>query len=143
MQALVAALSLGFLSSLHCVGMCGPIALALPLNRSSKLNALGGILLYNLGRSFSYAFLGGMLGLAGMGLLLHHSRRAGPVGVDRAIASSDAWLRPRRERRGRVDEPACILWCSTKETARYGTRVTRNGILARDPSPGSPVGTGV
>jgi hypothetical protein len=35
------------------------------------------------------------------------------------------------------------LWRSGKDTARYGTRVTRNGILARDPSPGSPVGTGV
>jgi len=81
--------------------------------------------------------------LVGMGLFLHHSRRADPLGVDRALASSDSRLRPRRERGGRAAEPSCILWRSARDTARCGTRVTRNDILARDPSPGSPVGTGV
>lgn len=61
----LAALVLGLLGSLHCVGMCGPIALALPLRRdhAGKLN--GGILLYNLGRALTYALLGAVSGLAG------------------------------------------------------------------------------
>lgn len=61
----VAALVLGLLGSLHCVGMCGPIALALPLDRSSNGRISGGILLYNSGRAITYAALGALSGLAG------------------------------------------------------------------------------
>lgn len=61
----VAALVLGLLGSLHCVGMCGPLALALPVRRDNRAKLYGGIFLYNIGRAISYAFLGAMSGLAG------------------------------------------------------------------------------
>lgn len=67
---ILAAVSLGLLSSLHCVGMCGPIALALPLNRHSGWTMLGGVLLNNLARISGYALLGVLAGTAGMGLAL-------------------------------------------------------------------------
>jgi hypothetical protein len=70
MALFLAAFSLGFLSSLHCVGMCGPIALAVPVDRRSWLHSLFGITVYNAGRIASYTLLGAFLGLAGMGLLL-------------------------------------------------------------------------
>jgi uncharacterized protein len=54
----------GLVSSLHCMGMCGPIALALPTK-----NALNAIL-YNLGRIATYAVLGTVFGLFGKGLYL-------------------------------------------------------------------------
>lgn len=56
---------LGFLSSLHCVGMCGPLALALPVRHLPALKRRAGILLYNIGRVLSYASAGFLLGLAG------------------------------------------------------------------------------
>jgi sulfite exporter TauE/SafE len=59
------ALTLGFLGSFHCVGMCGPIALALPLNRDSLFSKTSGALLYNFGRAFIYALLGALFGLLG------------------------------------------------------------------------------
>ncbi len=59
------ALTLGFLGSFHCVGMCGPIALALPLNRESLFSKISGALLYNFGRAFTYALLGALFGLLG------------------------------------------------------------------------------
>lgn len=62
-----AALTLGFLGSFHCIGMCGPIALALPLDRSSKARAAAGTLLYNSGRMLTYAVLGLFMGLIGQG----------------------------------------------------------------------------
>lgn len=62
---LLAALVLGLLGSLHCVGMCGPIALAIPVKREKPGVLAGGILIYNFGRAFTYAILGAISGLAG------------------------------------------------------------------------------
>ncbi len=70
MELFLAALSLGFLGSFHCVGMCGPIALALPLNNKSKLARLFGALFYNSGRVITYSLLGGFFGLAGKSFIL-------------------------------------------------------------------------
>ena len=56
---------MGLAGSLHCIGMCGPIAMALPLgNKSNRERLLGGTL-YNLGRVLTYTWLGLVLGLAG------------------------------------------------------------------------------
>jgi len=67
---LIAALSLGFLSSLHCLGMCGPIALALPLNRHSLWTMLGGLTLNNFSRITGYSLMGLIAGGLGKGLAI-------------------------------------------------------------------------
>ena len=67
---LLAAISLGFLGSFHCIGMCGPIALTIPVKRTSSLSIIGGGLVYNLGRIFTYACLGLIFGLLGQGFVL-------------------------------------------------------------------------
>jgi hypothetical protein len=67
---LASAFLLGIISNLHCLGMCGPIALAIPLNRSSKSAMLFGILQYHLGRVLIYAILGYIVGYIGMGIKL-------------------------------------------------------------------------
>jgi sulfite exporter TauE/SafE len=62
----ISAFMLGLAGSLHCLGMCGPIALALP--RATEETALGfrtGRLLYNLGRTATYAVLGAAFGWLG------------------------------------------------------------------------------
>lgn len=60
----------GFVGSLHCVGMCGPIALALPVFGESKLSVFFGRLLYNIGRVVTYSILGALFGLFGSRLVL-------------------------------------------------------------------------
>jgi len=70
MNIILTALSLGFLGSFHCVGMCGPIALALPLNRTSTFSKFNGAITYNLGRMFTYTLLGGIFGLIGESLVI-------------------------------------------------------------------------
>ncbi len=58
MEFLLAAISLGFLGSFHCLGMCGPIALALPIGKQKGIARMGSILVYNLGRAFTYSVFG-------------------------------------------------------------------------------------
>lgn len=59
---------LGISSSLHCLGMCGPIAMAIPVDRSSNGRILFGALQYNLGRIFTYSILGVIVGSMGFTL---------------------------------------------------------------------------
>lgn len=68
MEFIISGLILGFLTSFHCVGMCGPIAIALPLHGKSKLQKLFEGILYNLGRTTTYIIFGFILGLFGQGL---------------------------------------------------------------------------
>jgi sulfite exporter TauE/SafE len=63
--AILTGLGIGALGSFHCVGMCGPIALALPVGGKSPLEKTFSILLYNLGRASSYALMGLIFGLIG------------------------------------------------------------------------------
>ena len=67
---LIAALFLGIISSLHCIGMCGPIALLLPVDRANTSRKALQILLYHLGRLTAYGMLGFVFGLLGRGFYL-------------------------------------------------------------------------
>ena len=64
------AFTIGLLGSLHCVGMCGPIALSLPYQGAGRLAAAGNALLYNLGRIATYMLIGSLFGLLGKGIFL-------------------------------------------------------------------------
>ncbi len=64
------AFMMGLVGNFHCAGMCGPIAIALPLDRTSWIKRLWGSILYNLGRTITYALLGAFFGLVGQGVVL-------------------------------------------------------------------------
>lgn len=70
---LVAAFAVGFMGSLHCIGMCGGISSALstairPVQGNPIWHQLLYQLLYSLGRITAYACAGAIMGLAGAGL---------------------------------------------------------------------------
>ncbi|MEP1984846.1 MAG: sulfite exporter TauE/SafE family protein, partial [Maribacter dokdonensis] len=54
--------------SLHCVGMCGPIAFMLPVDRTNNYKKFGQIFIYHFGRLLAYGFIGLVFGLLGKGL---------------------------------------------------------------------------
>jgi uncharacterized protein len=60
----------GLAGSFHCMGMCGPIALALPLGKSSFIQATISRLLYNFGRILTYSALGAAFGYFGKALFI-------------------------------------------------------------------------
>ena len=69
-MAIWTAFTLGLLGSLHCVGMCGPLALAMPYQAATRLGTAANVLLYNAGRILTYALLGLFIGTLGKGLFL-------------------------------------------------------------------------
>ncbi|HMQ62757.1 MAG TPA: sulfite exporter TauE/SafE family protein [Flavilitoribacter sp.] len=75
------AFTIGLLGSLHCVGMCGPIACALPAGEQSPWKTAGNLLLYNSGRIATYIFLGLLIGVLGKGLFMAGLQRWLSIGA--------------------------------------------------------------
>lgn len=67
---LYTAFAFGLISSMHCVGMCGPIAMMLPVDNHNQAKKVTQIMSYHLGRIFSYAAIGFIFGLLGRGFFM-------------------------------------------------------------------------
>ncbi|WP_411894560.1 sulfite exporter TauE/SafE family protein [Winogradskyella sp. A2] len=67
---LLSGLILGLLGSLHCVGMCGPIAFMLPVDRSNSFKKVSQISVYHFGRLIAYSIIGLIFGLVGKSLYI-------------------------------------------------------------------------
>ena len=67
---LYSAFILGLISSLHCIGMCGPIAMMLPVDHQNKAKKVTQIVTYHFGRLTAYATIGLIFGLLGRGFFL-------------------------------------------------------------------------
>ncbi|MFD1629729.1 sulfite exporter TauE/SafE family protein [Pseudopedobacter beijingensis] len=65
MNHLQLAFFIGLFGSLHCVGMCGPLAFAIPNGDKKRWLVVIDKLIYQLGRAISYAFLGLLVGMLG------------------------------------------------------------------------------
>ncbi len=69
-QIFIPAFILGLVSSFHCIGMCGPIALLLPVESLAPSKRTIGIILYNLGRVSTYTGMGLFFGWLGRGIFI-------------------------------------------------------------------------
>ncbi|WP_423914303.1 sulfite exporter TauE/SafE family protein [Capnocytophaga gingivalis] len=67
---LVLAFTLGLFGSLHCVGMCGPIVLLIPLQRQRKGFRYLQLGAYFIGKTLTYALMGLLFGLVGEGVFI-------------------------------------------------------------------------
>lgn len=78
------AIGIGFLGSFHCIGMCGPIALALPPADSRQVFIVGR-LLYNAGRIVTYTLLGALFGALGGAVQLFGAQQGLSIAVGVAM----------------------------------------------------------
>ena len=67
---LVLAFTLGLFGSLHCVGMCCPIALLIPLQRQRKGFRSLQLGAYFIGKTLAYVLMGLLFGLVGEGIFI-------------------------------------------------------------------------
>ncbi len=101
---------LGLFGTGHCVGMCGPLILALP----PLTGSVGRQLLYHLGRITTYSAVGALLGASGAGLTLAASATTdslvwvtrAQLGMAVAVAAAMAWMG--LHRLGLLAEPAFL-----------------------------------
>jgi len=88
MEILFSAFVLGLMGSFHCVGMCGPIALSLPLRGTGFLQKFTGGALYNLGRTLGYGVMGGVFGFIGQGFQMLGFQRWVSIGMGMLMVAS-------------------------------------------------------
>lgn len=65
MEYLITGLAIGILGNAHCIGMCGPLALAIPLPENGR--KAWAIVLYQMGKTMAYMALGLLLSFIGTG----------------------------------------------------------------------------
>ena len=67
---LYSAFIFGLISSFHCIGMCGPIAMMLPVDRTNETKKVTQIITYHIGKLTAYGILGLVFGLLGRSFYL-------------------------------------------------------------------------
>ncbi|MEM8559118.1 MAG: sulfite exporter TauE/SafE family protein [Bacteroidota bacterium] len=127
MDWLLAGFVFGFVGSVHCVGMCGPLALALPGAAAARVRFIVGRMLYNLGRATTYAGLGAGLGALGAVVTLAGWQRWLAFGLGVVLVLL-AFVPVLRRRLGRV-EGVTARWLGPL-LARVGPLYQRGGLAA-------------
>ena len=79
--AMISGLTLGAAGSLHCVGMCGPLSLALPTFHLSRTKQFVSLLIYQSGRVITYSLIGLLFGLAGRRIYISGYQRWFSIGL--------------------------------------------------------------
>lgn len=85
---------IGLAGSFHCIGMCGPIVLALPGGKDSPWRLFWSRLLYNIGRTLTYGFMGLIMGLIGESISLGGYQR--PLSITIGVLILIAVILPSR-----------------------------------------------
>jgi len=119
----------GLGGSLHCVGMCGPIVMALPGASNSRLSYLWGRLLYNFGRAVTYALMGAALGAFGQTLRVAGYQQGLSIGLGvlmlLVILLPSGWVsrKIKWQPYHKVRDSIKLLW------ARFFTKGTRRSLF--------------
>ncbi|MGB0368632.1 MAG: sulfite exporter TauE/SafE family protein [Flavobacteriales bacterium] len=75
------AFAIGALGSFHCIGMCGPIALSVPMGGKTGLAGIARGLAYNFGRIATYSILGFIVGFLGKHITIGGYQQALSIAV--------------------------------------------------------------
>ncbi|MEY4456342.1 MAG: hypothetical protein RLY15_606 [Bacteroidota bacterium] len=67
---------MGFIGSVHCIGMCGPLTMALPFSQQKSIFKYISMALYHFGKILSYAILGLIVGLFGKQIFVIDSQQS-------------------------------------------------------------------
>ena len=109
------AFMIGLVGSLHCIGMCGPIALAIPYQANTKVQTLGNILLYNSGRIITYGLIGILPAIFGLALSLSGMQKNMSIVLGAMLIIAAAFSIPLDQRTHAIPGINKIyLWAATK-----------------------------
>jgi hypothetical protein len=130
MNWIFAGLAFGFFGSVHCVGMCGPLALSLPGADQPRVRFVRERVVYNLGRVLTYTLLGGLVGLVGHGAALAGAQQAVSVGIGvlMILAAAVPWVSRRVQQLEQA--PSAFLGTVMKPIGRLYQRGGPGALLA-------------
>lgn len=129
-------LALGVAGSAHCLGMCGPLALALPTGDAGPWRRAGYLAAYSFGRVGMYVALGAVFGFLGLGVRLAGMQQGLSVAVGLVLVA--AVVLPKVMARFRKSQPLPwegalrrILgrWLARPNAARFVGIGLVNGLL--------------
>ena len=124
----LAALAMGFVGSLHCIGMCGPIALIAPSAFPGSMGRFVGMILYNGGRIVTYAALGFIVGSIGKGLAFFKWQQGLSIAIGTVIIISA--LIPGMISKGKIAGFGLSFTGKIKEwMGKYLRKTSAGGIL--------------
>ena len=66
---------MGLLGSVHCIGMCGPLVMALPISQKTMFQKGFAIFLYHFGKLSSYGCLGIIVGIFGKHFFIFNAQQ--------------------------------------------------------------------
>jgi uncharacterized protein len=112
MELLITAFTLGLLGSFHCIGMCGPIALSLPVNSQSRPGALLSIFVYNCGRALTYSLMGIFFGALGKLAFLAGLQQV--ISIVLGVLILALVLLPKKENRNRIHKSVLLFMNNLK-----------------------------
>ncbi len=120
------AFMLGLLGSTHCVGMCGPIAIALPtLNMYDRLKIWLSSLLYNTGRIISYGLLGLLFGIVGQTIAISGFQKGITIGIGVLLLLTGLFSISIEDKLLRI---SFLKKCYTYIQASIGRQFRKNGL---------------
>jgi sulfite exporter TauE/SafE len=91
---------MGLLGSVHCIGMCGPLVMALPILHLNPLQKVLATFLYHLGKITTYGLLGVIVGVFGKQIPFYNVQQHLSIVIGGLMIAYVLWvfyLHPRRK----------------------------------------------
>ena len=91
---------MGLLGSVHCIGMCGPLVMALPILHLNPFQKVVATFLYHLGKITTYGLLGVIVGLFGRQLPFYNVQQHLSIVIGALMLAYVLWvfyLHPKRK----------------------------------------------
>lgn len=91
---------MGLLGSVHCIGMCGPLVMALPISNLNAIQKVVAIILYHVGKIATYGLLGLIVGFFGKQIPFYNVQQHLSIVIGSLILVYVLWvfyLHPKRK----------------------------------------------
>jgi sulfite exporter TauE/SafE len=83
---------MGLLGSAHCIGMCGPLVMSLPISKKNTIEKIMSTGLYHIGKLLSYGTLGVIMGLFGKQFFIYNAQQNVSIIIGIIMLTYVAWV---------------------------------------------------
>ncbi|MFM1971676.1 MAG: hypothetical protein RL185_358 [Bacteroidota bacterium] len=91
---------MGLLGSVHCIGMCGPLVMALPISQMNPIQKVLATILYHIGKITTYGLLGVVVGVFGKQIPFYNVQQHLSIVIGSLMLAYVLWvfyLHPKRK----------------------------------------------